>query len=275
MMQLQVLGCSGAIAQGAYTSAFVIDGVIALDAGTGLGQLPLEAMLAIDHIFLSHAHLDHIAALPLLLDSVMLTRSQQKRPPVRVYALAETLHALRKHIFNRVIWPDFSTLPSRQAPVVEFIPVELGQTITCANLPHQIEVLPAVHTVAAVAYAVRPQAQTPALVYTGDTGPNPKLWQRLAHMDLAALIIETAFSSQEAHVARAALHLSPASLADELLQMAPGSGSYPIYITHTKPAQAALIQEEVRRLVQADSRLQKLLTQHPLYWLQCSQTLEI
>ncbi len=273
-MQLQVLGCSGAIAQGVYTSSFLIDAAIALDAGTGLGQLTLAQMLQLDHIFITHTHLDHIAALPLLLDSVMSIRTQTARPPVQVYALPETLYALRKHIFNRIIWPDFTALPSRDKPVLNFVPVRLGQVVTFDGLPHQVQVLPAQHTVAAAAYAVRPAAHAPALVYTGDTGPNPLLWQNLAQLDVAGLIIEAAFSNQESGLARAALHLCPNSLLGELRNI-PANSHYPIYITHTKPAQAQQIQAEVKALLQQDAQLTNLLSQHPLHWLQCGQTIRI
>lgn len=271
-MHIQVLGCAGAIAQGAYTSAFLIDSAIALDAGTGLGQLPLAQMLCIDHLFISHAHLDHIAALPLFLDSVMSSRAQQQRPPVRVYALAATLHALRKHIFNREIWPDFTALPTRTAPVLELVPVQMGQTIAFSDLPYQIEVLPAQHSVPAVGYAVRAQADAPALVYTGDTGPNPKLWQRLKHIPVAGLILETAFSNQDEGLARAALHLSPSSLANELRHIAPDS-HYPIYLTHAKPAQALQIQAEVAQLAKQDPYLAEILAAHPITHLQCGQVI--
>ncbi len=273
-MKLQVLGCAGAIAQGSYTSSFVVDGCVAFDAGTGLGQLSLEQMQAIDHVFITHAHLDHIAALPLFLDSVMVLRAQQNRPPVQVYALAETLHVLRKHIFNRVIWPDFTVLPSRQNPVVALVPIVLGQVIALPGLAHQVEALPAEHTVPSIGFAISPRAGAPALVYTGDTGPNPMLWQRLAQMPIAALIIETAFASSEAGLARAALHLSPATLKAELLGIDPQS-SYPIYITHTKPAQAASVRADVQQMLDDDAELRAIIAQHPLNWLRCGQILTI
>jgi ribonuclease BN (tRNA processing enzyme) len=239
-----------------------------------LGQLDLAQMLKIDHIFISHAHLDHIAALPLFLDSVMASRAQQQRPPVRVYALMDTLHSLRKHIFNREIWPDFTALPSRAAPVLELVPVQIGQTVAFSDLPYQIEVLPAEHSVPAAGYAVRAQAGAATLVYTGDTGPNPRLWQRLAQMPVAGLILETAFSNQDAALARAALHLSPSSLATELKRIAPDS-RYPIYLTHAKPAQAAHIQAEVAQLAQQDPELAAILTTHPLTHLQCGQLIQV
>ena len=64
-MKVRVLGCSGAIAKDCRTTSFLVDGEILVDAGTGVGDLTLDEMRQIDHVLLSHSHLDHIAALPL------------------------------------------------------------------------------------------------------------------------------------------------------------------------------------------------------------------
>ena len=69
-MKVRVLGCSGAIAKDCRTTSFLIDGRILFDAGTGVGDLSLDEMQAVDDVFLTHSHLDHIAALPLMLDAV-------------------------------------------------------------------------------------------------------------------------------------------------------------------------------------------------------------
>ena len=74
-MKVRVLGCSGAIAQGCRTTSFLINHNILIDAGTGVGDLTLEEMRRIDHVFLTHSHLDHVAALPLMLDSVSSLRN--------------------------------------------------------------------------------------------------------------------------------------------------------------------------------------------------------
>lgn len=73
-MQVRVLGCSGAIARDCRTTSFLIDGRILIDAGTGVGDLTLDEMQAVDDVFLTHSHLDHIAALPLMLDAVGANR---------------------------------------------------------------------------------------------------------------------------------------------------------------------------------------------------------
>ena len=98
-MKVRVLGCSGAIAQGCRTTAFLIEGRVLIDAGTGVGDLTLEEMRQIDHVLLTHSHLDHVAALPLMLDAVSSLRST----PVQVHALPATIAALQAHVFNNVI----------------------------------------------------------------------------------------------------------------------------------------------------------------------------
>ena len=90
-MKVRVLGCSGAIARDCRTTSFLVNHNILIDAGTGVGDLTLEEMRQIDHVFLTHSHLDHIAALPLMLDAVSSLRSQ----PVQVHAPAATIAALR------------------------------------------------------------------------------------------------------------------------------------------------------------------------------------
>ena len=150
IMMIRVLGCSGAIAAGCRTTAFALDDDILIDAGTGVGDLTLDELTNIEHIVVSHSHLDHVLSIGLLADSVM--RRRVGRPPIQVHALPETLEALRKHVFNGVIWPDFTRLPSADKPVLAFVPFKLGDVLDLGG--RRIEVLSAAHTVPAVGFAV-------------------------------------------------------------------------------------------------------------------------
>lgn len=236
-MKVRVLGCSGAIAKGCRTTSFLIDSDVLMDAGTGVGDLSLDEMRTIDYVFLTHSHLDHVAALPLMVDAIACTR----RTPIQVYALPGTLEALRAHIFNNVIWPDFSRIPTPQNPLISFHEIQTGQILHIRG--RTIEVLPAVHTVPAAGYAV--SAGRGCWVFTGDTERNPALWARINQLDVAMLVIETAFSNREKDLARRSLHLSPSVLADEL-DYIDSKSKFPIYITHTKPAETAQIMEEIQ-----------------------------
>lgn len=240
-MKVRVLGCSGAIAKDCRTTSFLIDGEILVDAGTGVGDLTLDEMRKIDHVLLSHSHLDHVAALPLMVDAI----AAQRQEPLKIYALAGTIQALQAHIFNNVIWPDFSRIPTPEAPFISFHEIHVGQTFQLAD--KYVEVLPAVHTVPAAGFAVT--SGHGCWVYTGDTERNETFWNRVNQLNVAMLVIETAFSNREKDLARRSLHLSPTVLADELDCIARGK-NYPIYITHTKPAETELIMAEIQRFDQ-------------------------
>jgi ribonuclease BN (tRNA processing enzyme) len=261
-MKVRVLGCSGAIAMDCRTTSFLIDDDVLVDAGTGVGDLDLEQMKRIDHIFLTHSHLDHIAALPLMVDAAASLRSG----PVQIYALASTLQALREHIFNGVIWPDFTRLPTPEAPLICFNEIALGQQVVIGR--KCIEALPAVHSVPAVGFSV--SAGGACWVFSGDTERNPDFWQRLRELEVGMLVIETAFSDRETELALRTKHLSPSVLASELSHVQVGK-KYPIYITHTKPAETELIMSEISAIEQGQTQG----VVHDIRWLKAGQVFEL
>jgi ribonuclease BN (tRNA processing enzyme) len=236
-MKVRVLGCSGAIAKDCRSTSFLLDHDLLVDAGTGVGDLTLDEMLAVDHVLLTHSHLDHIAALPLMVDAIASLRTS----PVKVYALQATINALQAHIFNGIIWPDFSKIPTVDAPFISFHAIEVGQTFVLGG--KSVEVLPAVHSVPAVGYALT--SGSGYWVFTGDTERNPALWARINQLDVAVLVIETAFSNRERELAKLSLHLSPQVVVSELTAIAQDK-RYPIYITHTKPSETGLIMAEIQ-----------------------------
>ena len=241
-MKVRVLGCSGSIAAGDRTTSFLVDDDVLVDAGTGVGDLTLDELAAVDHIFVTHSHLDHVLGIGLLADSV--SRRRAGRGPIRVHALPATLDALRAHIFNGVIWPDFTRLPSAEHPLLEFVPFSVGESLVLDD--RRAEVLPAEHTVPAVGFAITGPAPTPgAWVFTGDTGPNPALWRRLTGMTIAHLVIETAFSDDEQHLARISSHLCPTTLGQELSRL---EGEVSVHITHIKPGEVDSVMAQIGAL---------------------------
>lgn len=263
-MKVRVLGCSGAIAKDCKTTSFLIDDDILVDAGTGVGDLTLDEMRRVDHVLLTHSHLDHVAALPLMVDAT----AAQRKEPLQIHALAGTIAALKTHIFNDVIWPDFTRIPTPQAPFIVFHEIRVGQTLRFGD--KLVEVLPAVHTVPAAGFAVT--AGHGCWVFTGDTERNPAFWARINQLNVAMLVIETAFSNREKDLARRSLHLSPTVLANELDNIAKGK-NYPIYITHTKPAETEQIMDEVQRFDQTQSFGPHV--SHDIRWLRAGQEFEI
>jgi len=227
-MKIRILGCSGGIGGSALrTTALLVDDDILIDAGTGVGDLKVEQLAKIDHVFLTHAHLDHIACLPMLIDTVGELRQQ----PLIVHATRETLKALKEHIFNWAIWPDFSVIPSPDQPFLRYQPLVQGEVIELDG--RRLRALPAVHTVPAVGYQL--DSGRASLVFTGDTTVNPELWPLLnAIENLRVLIIETAFPDGERELALVSKHLCPSLLTQELKQL---QRRVELYITHLKPSQ--------------------------------------
>lgn len=243
-MSLRVLGCSGAIAAGCKTTSFLLDECILVDAGTGVGDLPLEQLARIDHVLLTHSHLDHVLSIPLLADAVLRRRLAAQAGPILIHGLPETLKALQAHLFNGVIWPDFTRLPTPEAPVLRFQPIEVGQRLelTAGRI---VEVLPAAHTVPACGFAIRARGEERWLIYTGDTGPNPALWDRLRQLPLRHLIIEAAFGDDEAELARVSKHHCPSSLVPELRQLHSLRAGVDIWITHIKPGETQAVMAQL------------------------------
>lgn len=263
-MKVRVLGCSGAIAKDCRTTSFLVDDDVLVDCGTGVGDLTLDEMKRVGHVLITHSHLDHVASLPLMIDAIASSLAK----PVQVHALAGTIAALKTHIFNNVIWPDFSRIPSPEKPFISFHELHVGETLQITG--KTIEVLPAVHTVPAVGYAIT--GGKGCWVFTGDTERNPAFWRRINQMNVAALVIETAFSNREKELAKRALHLAPSSLAEEL-DLIDKEKRFPIFITHTKPAETEMIMAEIQRFDQTQPFGPNV--SHDIRWLRAGQEFEL
>ena len=235
-MKLKVLGCSGGIGgRHLRTTALLVDDDILIDAGTGVAELEVAQLVRIDHVFLTHCHLDHIACLPLMLDTVVDLRER----PLVVHATQATQDILRSHVFNWRIWPDFSEIPSRENPCMRFNTIQVGQRTVLNG--RTITALPANHAVPAVGY--RLDSGAASLVFTGDTSVNDALWTELNEISgLRYLIIETAFSNRDRQLAILSKHLCPSLLSGELLKLRQDPE---IFITHLKPGQGELIMREI------------------------------
>ncbi len=235
-MKVRILGCSGGIGgRHLRTTSMIVDHDILIDAGTGVADLPIADLAQIDHVFITHSHLDHIACLPFIVDTV----GEMRNRPLTVYATAEVTEILRAHVFNWAVWPDFSEIPDAQNPFMRFKVIKLKQPTKIGG--RTITALPANHTVPAVGYSIRSENGT--LVFTGDNTSCPELWAELNGIrDLRYLIIECAFSNRERRLAEMSKHLCPSLLAEELAHM---QRDAEIFITHLKPGQIELTMLEV------------------------------
>ena len=237
-MRIRILGCSGGIGAGSRTSAMLIDDDVLIDAGTGIGDLELADLDTIRHVFLTHAHLDHVAGLPMLVDRVFDENFTQ---PLTVYAREETLRAIQEHLFNGVIWPDFAKLPSAKRPMLRYCVCSPGDTITIGHRDfYAVDVM---HSVPSLGYTV--QNSGGAFAVSGDTKSNETLWPVLnACDDLRVLVIEVSFPDEMEKLAAESGHYCPRTLARDLERL---RHSPEIWLTGMKPGEEAAILEQVTK----------------------------
>lgn len=244
-MNIQVLGCSGGVVADARTTSFLLGDDTLIDAGTGVFGLSLQAQQKIAQIFITHAHFDHIAGLPFLIENVTRYRQQHHLPPIRLYASQATLHDLQTHVFNDRVWPNFTVLPSVQRPTIQMLALEVGAHMAL-NSSVSIEAVSAVHSVPAQGYAVHHHNHT--WLYTGDTTHNPLLWDYINQLpqhgkQLRWLVTEVTFSNADQDFADLSRHCTVNGLAHDL-----GSylkqGGFELHVMHLKPhARDAVLQE--------------------------------
>jgi len=214
----------------------LVDDDVLIDAGTGIGDLALADLRSIRHVFLTHAHLDHIAGLPMLVDCIF---DENIDVPVTVYGREETLKALQDHLFNWVIWPDFNKLPSEENPILRYHVCNPGDTVTINHRDfYAIDVM---HTVPSLGYTV--QNSGGVFAVSGDTRTNETLWPVLnACEDLKVLVIEVSFPNESEGLATQAGHYCPTTMCRDLERL---EHEPEIWLTGMKPGEENRILSQV------------------------------
>jgi ribonuclease BN (tRNA processing enzyme) len=235
-MKLKILGCAGGIGGARRTTSLLLDDDVAIDSGSGVGDLSLAQMARIDHVFLTHSHLDHAGFLPLLADAAAFLRQR----PLEVHALPETIMALRENMLNGKLWPDYSVKPSVDNPYIRFHPLAVGQTLLLGG--RQITALPARHSVPAVGY--RLDSGAASFVYSGDTTLCPAFWEALDGMEnLKYLMIEVTFLNANKRGAAESGHMTAELLAQGLARL---QRPVRLLITHMEPGREDETMAEVK-----------------------------
>ncbi len=235
-MKLHVLGCAGGIGGiEKLTTCLKVDHDVLIDAGSGLATLSIKQLCKIDHIFITHSHLDHIFGLPLLCDTVLGKRTK----PVTVHASEVVINALKTHLFNWKIWPDFHQIPNQESPVFCWEIMVPGSTVQINNKfiqSHSVN-----HTVDGVAYWVHNEVG--GFLYTGDLGHTPDLWKRFSKEDkLRQIIVDCSFPNEEEALANLSRHYCPLTLLKDVRAM---PKSIEFFATHLKPGREDAIIAEL------------------------------
>ncbi|BDU71141.1 MBL fold metallo-hydrolase [Mesoterricola silvestris] len=242
-MELRVLGCSGGEAEGSRLTGLLVNGTVAIDAGSLTQALTLAEQVKVRQIFISHSHLDHICTLPFFTKNIF----GHTQVPVEIHALPETLDALRRHLFNDELWPDFSVIPSPDNPIIRFSEIEPGRTYEVEGL--RVTPIPVNHLVPCVGYRVEDDHS--AFIFSSDTAATDRVYEEAnATANLRLFITEASFPNAQAWLADAAKHLTPEKLGEELRKL---KVDVPVGIYHLTPGDREVMLPELSAL--GDPRL--------------------
>ncbi len=239
-MKLQVLGCHGGELPSCRTTCFLVDDVLALDAGALTSTLTLEQLCKVDDILVGHSHFDHVKDLPLMADLIIGRRDK----PVTIHASRECARALRENMFNNALWPDFTRIPTRKDPVLRIKPFRAGSTFQVGA--YTVQSVPVHHPVESCGFVIT-RGRT-SLAMSGDTGPTDKLWKVLNQTPtLKAFLVETSFPNALQQLADVSGHLTPRTLQSELAKLQRGE-DFATLIYHLKPAFVQQLKKELAEL---------------------------
>lgn len=238
MMKIQILGGHGGQAKGYSTTSFLIDDVLLIDAGAVAGTLSIEQQTNIDHILISHCHLDHIKDLAFLCDNCF----GLKNAPFQVYTHATVKSILKSHLLNDIIWPDFTVLPSQEKPTIKINAIPEETKLTLGE--YHIMPVKVKHQHDAMGFIIEKGGSS--VLFTLDTGPTDRIWEIAKnYKNLKAIFTEVSFPNQLSKVAEISDHHTPASMKNELQKM---PSNIPVILTHLKPNYRADIMKELSEL---------------------------
>lgn len=238
MMKIQVLGGHGGLSKQFSTTSFLIDEKLLIDAGAVASALSIEEQARIDHILISHCHLDHIKDLAFICDNCFGIKSK----PFQVYTHATVKKIIKEHLLNDIVWPDFTKLPDSANPTMQIHAISEEKKLTLGE--YTITPVKVNHAHDAMGFIV--EKGTTAVLFTLDTGPTERIWEiARTQKNLKAIFTEVSFPNSLSKVAEVSDHLTPNTLATELLKMPSG---IPVILTHLKPNYRNKILDDLENL---------------------------
>lgn len=245
-MELRIMGCSGGEADGERLTGLLVNGCVAIDAGSITAALTVREQVKIQHVFLSHSHLDHICTLPFFTKNIF----GHTHEAVEIHALPETLDVLRRHLFNDEIWPDFSVIPSPNDPTIRYTEIMPEHPYRVCGL--EITPIRVNHLVPCVGYKVEDGHS--AFIFTSDTAPTQRIYE-IANKtkNLKLFITEASFPNEQDWLAEASKHMTPKMLGQELKKL---KADVPVGIYHLTPGDKPVMLPQIQAI--PDKRIRML-----------------
>ena len=223
-MEIKILGAHATVTAAVRTASLLVDGIIALDAGSLASGLTLEEQQRLKAVLLTHHHYDHVRDIP------MLAMNLAYQGTLPIYASETARDIISAHLLDGGIYPNFVEWPEGQ-PAVKFVTLRAEEAFAVEG--YDILPIPVCHSVPAVGFRVTdPKGKT--LFYTGDTGAG--LAQSWDHVAPDLLITEISLPDRMEEWAKKSGHLNPRQLKIELEELRKAKGYIPrTILIHMNP----------------------------------------
>lgn len=223
---MKVMLVPSAIAAGPrqYLTTFLVNERVAIDAGSlGYFGTPAEQS-RIRHVFLTHAHIDHLGSLPIYLENV----TDHSLPCPTIHGTAEVLDVVRRDLLNDRLFPDFVRLSKEGPELVKLEPIQPGEPINIEGL--RLTAVALNHVVPTVGYIIDDGRASIAIVT--DTADSDAIWNVCNRTDnLRAVFLELTFPHSMTWLADISKHLTPVGFAGEMRKL---QKNVPVYAVHIK-----------------------------------------
>ncbi|PIE90893.1 MAG: MBL fold metallo-hydrolase [Acidobacteria bacterium] len=237
-MEIRVLGSYGGSTLTTRLTSFLINSSVAVDAGCLTQTLELEEQSRITDVLISHSHMDHICSLPFLMDNIF----GQSEQPLRVWGSHHVVTCLKKHVFNNVIWPDFSKIYYQGWPSIEFCTIEPGKSFSINDL--EVTAIPVNHIVPTHAFYI--EDSQGGFLFSSDTCNTDEVWEFANLQDnLKAIIVDCSFPNAMKQLAVDSGHMTPELLSLDLKKL---KRACDIYIYHAKSSYEEQLHRELDAL---------------------------
>jgi cAMP phosphodiesterase len=220
-------------------TCFLIDGSVAIDAGSIALALTDEQRSSVRDIIITHPHMDHIASLPIFIDDLYPSLQQ----PVRIHATPEVINLLERDVFNWNVYPRFSDLKNDYGPVMEYVPIPESGRFQVGHL--KALAIPVNHIVPTIGLILSDGKSTVA--FSSDTAETEMFWKAVNNSrQMDALLIEASFPNEMSRLAELSRHLTPESLGKELQKL--NHDGIDILAVHLKPSYRDTIVRQLSEL---------------------------
>lgn len=237
-MNIEILGSSGGDYNRFRSTSLLLNNRFLIDAGAVVSLLKIDEIMEIDNVILTHSHIDHIKDLAMISDLIV----KRRKRPLNIWGSKHTISVLKKHLFNNLLWPDFTKIPSAKNPTIRFNVLKVEKE----NIIDGITVfpIPVNHTVETVGFIISKNNSSFAI--SGDTGPTNRFWQYINEQrDIKCIFVELSFPEEKRNIAEDSKHLTPLMLKNELTKLT-NHTNIPIFLYHMKPLFYEALEKEIK-----------------------------